>query len=70
MLVWWYAGCLPTDEKEGIVPSPLFDFLFLVAFFVPIVMYVIGVLILMVSLVAKHWTGHYTVTRHVEATAH
>ena len=34
------------------MPSPLFDFLFLVAFFVPIAMYVIGVLMLMASLVA------------------
>lgn len=52
------------------MPSPLFDFLFLVAFCVPIAMYVIGVLILVASLVATHWTEHHRVTRHTEATAH
>ena len=52
------------------MPSPLFNFLFLVAFFVPIGMYVIGVLVLMASLVATHWTEHHGITRHIEATAH
>ena len=52
------------------MPSPLFNFLFLVAFFVPMGMYVIGVLVLMASLVATHWTEHHEITRHVEATAH
>ena len=42
------------------MPGPLFDFLFLVAFFVPIAMYVIGVLMLMASLVATI-TGERTV---------
>jgi len=52
------------------VPNPLFDFLFVIAFFVPIGMYVIGVLVLMASLVATHWSEHYRVTHHTEATAH
>ena len=56
--------------KEATVPSPLFDFLFVVAFFVPIAMYVIGVLMLMASLVATHWTEHRGIARHIEATAH
>jgi len=58
------------QTKEAAVPSPLFDFLFLVAFFVPIAMYVIGVLMLMASLVATHWTEHHGITHHIEATAH
>ncbi len=52
------------------MPSLLFDFLFLVAFFVPIAMYEIGVLILMASLVATHWTEHRGIARQIAATAH
>ena len=52
------------------MPTPLLDFLFLVAFLVPIGMYMIGVLILMASLVAKHWTEHHGIVHHIEATAH
>jgi hypothetical protein len=51
------------------MPSPLFNFLFLVAVIVPIVMYVTGVIILMASLVVKHF--HTTVsTQQIEAHAH
>lgn len=52
------------------MPSPFVDFLFLVAFFVPIAMYVIGVLVLMASLVATHWAEHRGIARHIEAAAH
>ncbi|HKY19905.1 MAG TPA: hypothetical protein VJM31_01685 [Vicinamibacterales bacterium] len=52
------------------MPSPLFTFLFLVAFFVPIGMYLIGVLILMASLVTKHWTRRHGIVRHIHAPAH
>ena len=37
------------------MPSPLFNFLFLAALFVPAAMYIIGVIILMTSLVVKHF---------------
>ena len=51
------------------MPSQLFNVLFLVALFVPAAMYVTGVLVLMVSLVVKHY--RFTASPHpVEATAH
>ena len=37
------------------MPSPLFNFLFLAALIVPAVMYIGGVIILMLSLVVKHY---------------
>lgn len=51
------------------MPSPLFDALFLIALFVPIVMYATGLLILFVSLVVKQWRLHETVPGAVEARA-
>jgi hypothetical protein len=56
--------------KEGTLPSPLFNLLFLVALFVPIGMYAIGVLILMASLVKKHWIAKEIATHPIAATAH
>ena len=56
-------------HKGGNVPSQLFNFLFILALFVPAAMYVGGLFILMISLVVKH----YRVTHHphgVEALAH
>ena len=37
------------------MPSLLFDFLFLAALIVPAAMYIAGVIILMLSLVVKHY---------------
>jgi hypothetical protein len=62
---------LPSPQtKGGHVPSPLFNFLFLVAFFVPIGMYVVGVLILMASVITRHWTLRHNVNHPIVATAH
>jgi hypothetical protein len=52
------------------VPSPLFNFLFLVALIVPVVMYVAGVLILMISLVVKHFRLTHVPAQRVAAPAH
>jgi uncharacterized membrane protein YjjB (DUF3815 family) len=52
------------------LPSPLFNVLFLVAFFVPLAMYVVGVLILMASAIARHWTVKETAPHPIVATAH
>ena len=52
------------------MPSPLFNFMFLVALFVPVVMYVAGVLILMMSLVVKHFRLTHVPAQHAEAPAH
>ena len=53
------------------MPSPLFNFLFLVALIVPAAMYVGGVLILMISLVVKHYhLTHEAPAHRVEAPAH
>jgi hypothetical protein len=52
------------------LPSPLFNFLFLVALFAPIGMYAIGMLILMASLVKKHWIAREIATHPIAATAH
>ena len=52
------------------MPSPLFNFLFLVALFVPIAMYITGVLILMFSIVAGHYRTTDRRPRAVEALAH
>jgi hypothetical protein len=51
------------------VPSPLFNFLFLAALIVPAAMYVGGVIILMISLVLKHYRVTH-VPHSVEALAH
>jgi hypothetical protein len=52
------------------VPSPLFNFLFLVALFVPAVMYICGVVMLMLSLVVKHYRLTHRQPYAVEALAH
>jgi hypothetical protein len=58
-------------HKGGTVPSPLFNFLFVAALFVPAIMYIGGVIILMVSLVLKHYrTTHDAASHSVEALAH
>ena len=56
--------------KEAIVPSPLFNFLFLAALFVPAAMYIGGVIILMASLVLKHYRATHAAPHSVEALAH
>ena len=53
------------------MPSPLFNFLFVAALFVPALMCIGGVIILMVSLVLKHFRAKHDATSHsVEALAH
>jgi hypothetical protein len=52
------------------MPSPLFDALFLIALFVPIAMYLTGLIILMVSLVVKHVATAYVRPHSAEALAH
>ena len=51
------------------MPTPLFDALFLIALLVPIAMYLIGLIILAVSLVVKHFAA-YRRSHAVEALAH
>lgn len=52
------------------MPSPLFNFLFVVALFVPAVMYITGVIVLMISLVVKHYRGRVPSGQPIAATAH
>jgi hypothetical protein len=52
------------------MPSPLFNALFLAAIFIPAAMYITGVIILMASLVLKHYRATAVRTHHIEATAH
>jgi len=52
------------------MPSPLFNLLFLAALIVPAAMYIIGVVILMISLVVKHFRATAVHTHSIEATAH
>lgn len=52
------------------MPSPMFNFLFVVALFVPIAMYICGVLVLMFSLVRSHYRVTHPRTRTVEALVH
>lgn len=58
------------SHKGGAVPSPLFNFLFLVALIVPAVMYITGVVILMLSLVVKHYRLTHAPSPSREALAH
>jgi hypothetical protein len=51
------------------MPSPLFNSLFLAALIIPIVMYVTGVIILMASLVVKHFRATVS-AQPIEAHAH
>jgi hypothetical protein len=52
------------------LPSLLFDALFLIALFVPIAMYLTGVMILMISLVLKHFSAARERSHSMEALAH
>jgi hypothetical protein len=52
------------------VPSPLFNFLFIAALIVPAAMYICGAIILMISLVVKHYRVAHGGSHHVEALAH
>lgn len=52
------------------MPSPLFDFLFLAALFVPVTMYVVGVVLVIASLVLDHWRMMHPQTPAAEAHAH
>ena len=52
------------------MPSPLFNTLFILALFVPAAMYIGGVLILMASLVVKHYRLTHVPVHPVEAVAH
>ena len=70
----WHRRCdsnarrsLP--QQEVTLPTPLFDALFLIALLVPIAMYLIGLIILMVSLVSKHCATAHTRSHSVEALA-
>ena len=58
-------------HKGGTVPSPLFNFLFIAALFVPAAMYIGGVIVLMGSLVVRHYRGRRVERLHsLEALAH
>ena len=52
------------------MPSPLFNLLFLIALFVPAAMYIGGVIILMISLVVKHYHVTHGRSQPIEALAH
>jgi multisubunit Na+/H+ antiporter MnhC subunit len=52
------------------MPSPLFNALFLTALIIPAAMYITGMIILIASLVLKHYRATAVHTHHVEATAH
>lgn len=52
------------------MPTPLFNFLFVVALFVPMAMYIAGVLIVMCSIVLNHFRTTHRRTRTVEALVH
>ena len=52
------------------MPSTLFNVLFLMALFIPLAMYVVGVTVLMTAIVVKHFGARRKVSRPVEAMAH
>ena len=53
------------------MPSPLFNALFLIALFVPAAMYIAGVVILMFSIVARHYRVSFERTHtQLPATSH
>ena len=52
------------------MPSTLFNVLFLLALFVPLVMYVTGVVILMISIIVRHFGERARHAPQVEAIAH
>lgn len=57
-------------HKGGNVPSPLFNFLFLAALIVPAAMYILGVIIVMLALVVKHYRLTHAPSHAHEALAH
>ena len=52
------------------MPSQLFNVLFLAALFIPAAMYITGVVILMISLVVKHYRAAHAPSHTIEALAH
>ena len=52
------------------MPSPLFNVLFVTALIVPAAMYIAGVVILMASLVVKHYRLTHVAPQSIEALAH
>ena len=52
------------------MPGPLFNFLFLAALIVPAAMYIVGVLMLMISLVVRHYRLTHAAASPIEALAH
>ncbi len=52
------------------MPSTLFNVLFLASLIIPAAMYIIGVLILMVSLVVRHFRETAVHRHSMEAIAH
>jgi len=52
------------------VPSPFLNFLFLAALFIPAAMYIGGVIILMISLVVKHYRATGERSHEIEPLAH
>ena len=52
------------------MPSPLFNALFLIALLVPLAMYLTGLMILAVSLVANHFAATHVRPHSIEAPAH
>jgi hypothetical protein len=63
-----FPACEP--HKGGTVPSTLFNVLFLLALFVPAAMYIAGVIVLMISLVVKHYRLTHKAPQPIEALAH
>ena len=52
------------------MPSPLFNFLFVAALIVPAAMYILGVVILMLSIMVKHYKFTHAPSHSIEALAH
>ena len=52
------------------MPSPLFNYLFLAALIIPATMYIGGVILLMLSIVVKHYRVTHRSSHRVEALAH
>lgn len=52
------------------MPSPLFNVLFLMALIAPAAMYIIGVIVLMISIIVKHYRGTVRHRHVIEVLAH
>ena len=52
------------------MPSPLFNVLFLMALIIPAAMYIAGVIVLMISLVVRHYRLAHLAPQSIEALAH